>query len=181
MPTLNRFPLLGLWAAEAARRLGYTRGEAEALGHAYAVLFAIRKNRLDHPKEKAEPKAARPERPAGEQLRFGGDKLDVSYDEDGKVRGYVGGKRQTPRSYQAAVIAKFPPGCYDKLQQAFRQLLKNYRPSRLNSRLIYNLYDEWKKTCGAGRLVDLDQLLAWCQERAGWASDKAVRPSRTRK
>src|SRR5205085_4280167 len=40
--TLNRFPLLGLWATEAARRAGYRRDEAEALGHAYAVLYAIR-------------------------------------------------------------------------------------------------------------------------------------------
>ncbi len=29
------------------------------------------------------------------------------------------------------------------------------------------LYDEWKKSCGAGRLVDLDKLIAWCAKRAG--------------
>jgi hypothetical protein len=33
-PTLNRFPLLGLWAKEAARRVGYSKGESEALGAA---------------------------------------------------------------------------------------------------------------------------------------------------
>ena len=42
MTTLNRFPLLSLWAREVARRLGYTAAEAESLGHAYAVLYAIR-------------------------------------------------------------------------------------------------------------------------------------------
>jgi hypothetical protein len=42
MPTLNRFPILGLWAEEAARRIGYSKDEAESLGHAYAVLYAIR-------------------------------------------------------------------------------------------------------------------------------------------
>ena len=48
MPTLNRFPLLGLWAKGAARRLGYTKDESEALGHAYAVLYAIRANAVRH-------------------------------------------------------------------------------------------------------------------------------------
>ena len=37
MPTLNRSPLLGLWAKEAARRLGYTKGESEALGRTSAA------------------------------------------------------------------------------------------------------------------------------------------------
>src|SRR5437660_9568669 len=91
MPTLNRFPLLGLWAEEAARRIGYTKGEAEALGHAYAVLYAIRKNRLEHPREKSEKKPAAAGHPAVQRLRFGGDELDVTYDDNGKVRGRVGG------------------------------------------------------------------------------------------
>ena len=45
MPNLNRFPLLGLWAREAAHRLGYADHDADTLGHAYAVLYAIRANR----------------------------------------------------------------------------------------------------------------------------------------
>ena len=44
MATLNRFPLLGLWAREAAHRIGYPDREADVLGHAYAVLYAIRAN-----------------------------------------------------------------------------------------------------------------------------------------
>ena len=35
MPSLNRFPLLGLWAREAAHRIGYSDAEADVLGHAY--------------------------------------------------------------------------------------------------------------------------------------------------
>jgi hypothetical protein len=174
MPTLNRFPLLGLWAEEAARRIGYARDEAESLGHAYAVLYAIRAQR--HVR-KAEPKtpetAPRSRRRAARHLSFGGDELEVTSTPDGKVRGKVGGDRpQTPQTYAASVRKKFPPGYYERLQASFRQLLKRIAPRRLDSRLIYNLYDEWKRTCGVGRRVDLDKLLVWCEKAA--ESESAV-------
>src|SRR5690242_5637434 len=63
MATLNRFPLLGLWAEEAARRIGYPKAEAESLGHAYAVLYAIRAQRLRQPAKEKEEKAPRRKRP----------------------------------------------------------------------------------------------------------------------
>jgi hypothetical protein len=169
MPTLNRFPLLGLWAEEAARRLGYTKGEAEALGHAYAVLYAIRA-RGPQPKraaEKEEKWAAKPARKPTEQVEFGGDRLDVTRNEDGRVQGLVGGDTpQTPRSYAVRVVRKFPPGYYEKLQEAFRKVFKALPPRAMKTRLVYDLYDEWKKSSGVGRLVDLDKLLAWSRERA---------------
>jgi hypothetical protein len=68
MPTLNRFPLLALWAKEAARRMGYTVAESEALGHAYAVLYAIRAAGKPRQKE-APPQAARRKRPAQRRSR----------------------------------------------------------------------------------------------------------------
>jgi hypothetical protein len=168
MPTLNRFPLLGLWAEEAARRVGYTKAEAESLGHAYAVLYAIRARGKPKPAE-GQPKKPRPakKKPRARQVRFGGDDLDVTYGPDGKVRGLVGGaKPQTPQTYLAAVQKKFPPGYYDRLQKCFRRLLKQYPPSGLDSRLVYDLYDQWKKACGVDRRVDLDALLEWCAARA---------------
>jgi hypothetical protein len=168
VPTLNRFPLLGLWAEEAARRLGYTRAEAESLGHAYAVLYAIRAR--GKPKHAPEEKGAakKPRRRAGaETLEFAGDELDIVRDTEGGVRGRVGHEReQTPATYRASIAAKFPGGYYDKFREAFRRVLKNYPPRRLDSRLVYDLYDEWKKACGVGRLVDLDRLLDWCKAHA---------------
>jgi hypothetical protein len=84
----------------------------------------------------------------------------------GKVQGLVGHEQpQTARSYRKAVIPKYPPGYYDRLEEAFRDLFKKYRPSALNSRRLYNLYDTWKKSCGVGRSVDLDKLLEWCERR----------------
>ena len=111
MPTLNRFPLLGLWAKEAALRLGYTPDEAESLGHAYAVLYAIRANRQRKPAESKETKARPSRRGRVEQVHFGGDDLDIVRDASGKIRGRVGGEQpQTPRTYEKSVRAKFPDG-----------------------------------------------------------------------
>ncbi len=168
MATLNRFPLLGLWAKGAARRLGYTRDEARALGHAYAVLYAIRARGKPRPDERpAEPPRAERKTSATEELAFAGDRLDVVRDAEGRVRGRVGGAApQTAASYAAAVARKFPPGYYEKLEEAFRRVLKAYPPRKVNSRLVYRLYDEWKKACGVGRLVDLDALLRWCHNHA---------------
>lgn len=180
MPTLNRFPLLGLWAREAARRIRYSTPDAEALGHAYAVLYAIRANRQPKTEEPAEPKRKRPRRPRGvQELQFAGDTLDVSYDGAGHVVGRVGGERpQTPRSYRTSVGRKFPPGYLDDLSEAFREVLKTYAPSELNSRLVYRIYDEWKKDCAVGRRVDLDCLLEWCRRAAGTGDvDAAATPA----
>ena len=166
MATLNRFPLLGLWAEETARRIGYTKTEAESLGHAYAVLYAIRAQRLRQPAKEKVEKAPRRKRPRAKTIHFGGDDLEATH-EDGEVRGLVGGEQpQTPQSYQVSVRKKFPPGYYATLQKAFRQLLRQYPPSRLDSRLVYNLYDEWKRECGKGRMVDLEKLLTWCRQHA---------------
>ncbi len=166
MPTLNRFPLLGLWAKEGARRLGYSKDEAESLGHAYAVLYAIRARGQPKKTEKEKPPPRKKPSARVKQLHFGGDDLPVIR-EDSKVRGLVGHERpQTPASYEASVEAKFPAGYYEKLAKAFRALLKQYPPSQLNTRLLYDLYDEWKRQCGVGRRVDLDELVRWCRERA---------------
>jgi hypothetical protein len=175
MPTLNRFPLLGLWAKEAARRIGYTKAESEALGHAYAVLYAIRAAGKPH-RKKEEEKAAAPRKPAvpTEEVEFAGDKIDVVHDAKGKVEGLVGyDKPQTAATYRKHVEAKYPDDYHTRLEDCFRRLLKQYPPRQVNSRLVYDLYDQWKKSCGVGRLVDLDKLIDWCNERAG--SDAPVK------
>ncbi len=167
--TLNRFPLLGLWAREAARRMGYREDEASALGHAYAVLYAIRLRRLtrlaevEERAERAQRKVPRDTR----QIRLGGDDLTV-VQTGGRVRGLVGGETpQTAETYRRSVADKFPDGYYDRLQECFRVYFQSYTPEELREGIVYDHYDQWKRACGVGRLVDLDRLLRWCQRRIG--------------
>jgi hypothetical protein len=168
VPTLNRFPLLGLWAREAARRIGYSTPDAEALGHAYAVLYAIRANKRPKTAATDQPTPKPRSRRAVDQLTFAGDSLDVVYDDAGHVQGLVGGDRpQTPRSYRVSVANRFPAGYFGRLTGAFQKVLKAYPPKALDGRIVYDLYDEWKRACAVGRRVDLDKLIEWCEQRAG--------------
>jgi len=172
MPSLNRFPLLGLWAHEAAVRLGFSDADADTIGHAYAVLYAIRANSPVRPgkytdaEAKAAAEKALSEPSDIELLDFGDDELQVVRSREGRLIGRVGNAEpQTPESYRYKIMRKFPKGYYEKVQSAFRDFLAAYTPQRLNTREIYNLYDQWKKACASGRMVDLDKLLAWCAER----------------
>jgi hypothetical protein len=171
MPTLNRFPLLGLWGREAAHRLGYKDSEADTLGHAYAVLYAIRANRPSRAVEYKDKEAAEAAREALatpsdiDLLSFGGDELQVSRDGRGRLVGRVGNALpQTAESYRYKVVRKFPEHYHEKVRDAFRSFFETCELELLDSRELYNLYDRWKKLCGVGRLVDLDKLIRWCQE-----------------
>lgn len=172
MHTLNRFPLLALWAREAALRIGYPAAEADVLGHAYAVLYAIRANSPIRPgkyKDKAAEAAAqrvKDEAPEITTLEFGDDELQISRTSEGVLVGRVGNAEpQTPQSYRYKVVSKYPAGYYDRLQKAFHAYFEAFTPEKLNTKRIYGLYDQWKKQCAAGRLVDLDKLLEWCEKR----------------
>src|SRR5262249_2269364 len=172
--TLNRFPLLGLWAREAAVRVGYPDREADVLGHGYAVLYAIRANSPKKPanyKDKDAAKAARealasPRAADLEWLSFGGDDLQVSRNGRGELVGRVGDQLpQTPESYRYKVLRKFPAGSYERVQAAFRDFFAAIDPDKLDSRMLYVLYDQWKTACASGRSVDLDKLIQWCHDR----------------
>jgi hypothetical protein len=180
MTTLNRFPLLALWAREAAHRLGYNDADAGTLGHAYAVLYAIRANSTVRPVTYRDQAAAESARTANELaaphelLSFGGDQLQVQRRPDGRLVGRVGEQMpQTAESYRYKVVAKYPAGWHDRLQGAFRAFLAGYDPQRLDSRLIYSLYDQWKRACAAGSLVDLGRVIDWCEQRRPAAASSA--------
>jgi hypothetical protein len=80
--TLNRFPLLGLFAHQVARHLGYPEDDARLLGYSTALLYAIFKAKAKATKEKAESK--KKELPTeieakATTLRFGGQEFQVIY------------------------------------------------------------------------------------------------------
>jgi hypothetical protein len=99
-------------------------------------------------------------------LSFAGDELHVSRNGRGELVGRVGDQLpQTPESYRYKVMRKFPESYYQRVQAAFRDFLSAFDPKKLDSRMVYGLYDQWKKACASGRLVDLDRLIAWCHDR----------------
>jgi hypothetical protein len=127
--------------------------------------------------EPSQPGTATKRRPRlrAEQIEFGGDRLDVVYDEAGRLLGRVGGDRpQTPRSYRTSIARKFPEGYLDRVTDAFRHVLDQIPPRQLDGPMIYDVYDQWKREAGVGRRVDLDRLVEWCERRAG--GSKAGRP-----
>ena len=53
--TLNRFPLFGLFAHEAAKKMGYPEDDARLLGYSTALLYAIFKAKAQAKKERRRP------------------------------------------------------------------------------------------------------------------------------
>src|SRR5262245_28356215 len=122
MPTLNRFPLLGLWTREAAVRIGFPAADADTLGHAYAVLYAIRADSPIRPGKYKDEEArtaaerAKAETNPVEVVELGGDKLEVVHSTEGRLIGRVGNAEpQTPQSYRYKIVRKFPEGYYERL------------------------------------------------------------------
>ena len=57
--TLNRFPLFGLFAHQAAKHMGYPEDDARLLGYSTALLYAIFKAKSQSKKEKGEKERRR--------------------------------------------------------------------------------------------------------------------------
>jgi hypothetical protein len=82
-PTLNRFPLFGLFAHQAARHIGYPEDDARLLGYSTALLYAIFKAKAQKKKDKAEEEPTKKKELPKEieakatTLQFGGQEFQV--------------------------------------------------------------------------------------------------------
>jgi hypothetical protein len=169
-PTLNRFPLFGLFAHQAARRIGYSEDDARLLGFSTALLYAIFKVKAQAKKEPTEKKKELPKEIQAKTstLQFGGQEFQVIYGKGKKLRqSVVGHEVHDAAEYNSQIKAKFPAGWYDKLAKAFDKYLATYDPAQIDKGL-FDLYKAWRDGCKVGfNRVDLDKLLAWLGERAG--------------
>ncbi len=79
--TLNRFPLFGLFAFRAAKKMGYPEQDARLLGYSTALLYAIYKAKAQAKKEKPEKEAKPPKEIEAKTktLQFGGQDFQVIY------------------------------------------------------------------------------------------------------
>jgi hypothetical protein len=161
---VNRAPVLTLWAAVVAERLGYTPEEALSLGKAVAGLFAQFKGRhlgLWQPQPKpAETSASKPEeQPTVELLSR---PIPVARTRQG-VRAMVKGQPISPASVKNYLKRAFG----DKLstaRQAMEDLAAAYAPEELDQ-AAYDLYEQFRPRVepgiqgwGAKGELDLDHI-----------------------
>jgi hypothetical protein len=168
-PTLNRFPLFGLFAHQAARHMGYDEDDARLLGFSTALLYAIFKAKAQTKKETGEKKKALPKEIEAKTktLQFGGQEFQVIYGKGKKLKQtVVGHEVHDAGEYDSQIKAKFPEGWYDRLAKAFGKYLKAYDPAQIDKGL-FDLYKAWRDGCKVGfNRVDLEKLVAWLGDRA---------------
>lgn len=164
---INRAPVLTLWAAVVAERMGHEHKEALTLGKAVAGLNAQSKGRrlgiYEEKKEADEEKASESEKPARvEMISVLGRPVPTVRTAEGR-RAAIQGKEISPESVQTYLEQKFGENL-DEARAAMHALAKAYTPRQLEAQ-AYDLYEkfrpeipEGKKGWGAKGELDLDKV-----------------------
>jgi hypothetical protein len=164
---INRAPVLTLWAAVVAERLGYNQEEALSLAKAVAGLNAQSKGRRlgIYEERKEEEKEPRPKQEQKlEFIELMGRGIPAVKTSQG-LRASLKGEAIRPESVQRYLEQKFG----DRLEEArgaMEKLAKAYTPKKLEAE-AYPLYEkfrptipEGKKGWGAKGQLDLDYILS---------------------
>jgi hypothetical protein len=165
--TINRAPVLTLWAAVVAARLGYDADAALTLGRALAGLNAQSKGRRLGIYEEKEPKNEAPRanshgtsKPAS--VRLMGREVPVVKTPRG-LRAATAGQAVEPRAVQTYLEKKFGESL-PEARSALESLAKSYSPAQLETQ-AFSLYEkfrpqipEGKQGWGAKGELDLDRI-----------------------
>jgi len=175
--TINRAPVLTLWAAVVAERLGYAHGEALTLGKAVAGLnaqakgerigvFAKKAGAKGAGKavgEKAASVKAKPGR-AANTVELMGRAIPVTRTKDG-MRAVVKDRPTDPAAVERYLVAKFGDALEDA-RAAFVALARARGPAVIASE-AYALYEDFRPDIPAGQrgwgamgVLDLDRVRA---------------------
>lgn len=164
---INRAPVLTLWAAVVAERMGHEHKEALTLGKAVAGLNAQSKGRrlgiYEEKKEADKKKASESEKPARvEMIAVLGRPVPTVRTADGR-RAAIKGKAITPESVQTYLEQKFGENL-DEARAAMHALARAHTARQLEAQ-AYELYEkfrpeipEGKKGWGAKGELDLDKV-----------------------
>lgn len=153
MPTIdiNRAPIMTLWAAVVAERLGFDRDEALTLGKTVAGLNAQAKGRRLGIYEAGEKKTKEARvRPEGEQffVDLMGRSVPVINTPDG-VRATAKGAPVQPASVQRYLEGKLGTAL-PEVRQAMEELAAAYTADELEER-AYGLYVRFRPEVPAGK------------------------------
>src|SRR5512140_328394 len=128
--TINRAPVLTLWAAVVAERQGHNWNEALTLGRAVAGLNAQSKGRrigiYEQKTEEEQEKAKKEKQPAADTVTVLGRSVPVTRTGKG-LRAAVDGEAIDPDAVQTYLEAKFGDQ-YEASRAAFEKLAKSYTP-----------------------------------------------------
>ncbi len=159
--TINRAPVLTLWAAVVAERMGFDEEEALTLGKAVAGLNAQAKGRrlgIFKPHEK-KPKEAR-EKERGEEfwIEVCGRPVPAMNTEEG-IRAVKGAEAIDPEGVRRYLAGKFGEDL-DRVQQAMAKLARAFKPKELAEK-AFSLYERFRPAIpegvrGWGAKGDLD-------------------------
>ena len=159
--SINRAPVLTLWATVVAQRLGFDKEEALTLGRAVAGLNAQSKGRrlgIFKPHEEQPDKARQKERDERFLIEICGRAVPAKNTEDG-IRAVSGAHPINPDSVEAYLEDKFGDDLA-AVRKAMTKLAKAYKPKEL-AQAAYSLYERFRPTIpegtkGWGAKGDLD-------------------------
>jgi len=150
---INRAPVLTLWAAVVAERIGYKKDEALTFGKAVAGLNAQSKGRRlgiyeekseeDKEKDKKKEKQAKVE--FVELLGRGVPAVKTSKG----LRASIKGEEIDPESVEAYLEQKFGDDL-DEARKTMEKLAKAYTPKQLESK-AYDLYEKFRPKIPEGK------------------------------
>lgn len=164
---INRAPVLTLWAAVVAERLGYDQKTALTLGKAVAGLNAQSKGRKlgiyeEKTEEEKEEEAKKQKQVQTEFIEILGRDVPAVETANG-LRAAEKGKPIHAESVQTYLRQRFGDD-YEAARSAMEKLAKAYTPKQLRSK-AYDLYEkfrpeipEGKKGWGAKGELDLDYI-----------------------
>jgi len=161
---VNRAPVLALWAAIVAERLGYSRDAALTLGKAVAGLNAQSKGRRIGIYKESEPEHAPSAKKRPKRVLLLGRAVPVSRTSEG-LRAIAKDRVEKPESVRRYLQQKFGDSL-PAVRSAMRALAKSYPPRRL-AEAAFSLYEEFRpeipkgvKGWGAKGQLDVKRIRA---------------------
>lgn len=161
--SINRAPVLTLWASIVAERLGHGRATALTLGKAVAGLNAQSKGRRLGIYDAAEPEPhAKAPRKTAKTVSLLGRLVPV-VETDGGLRAAVKDQPENPASVERYLSQKFG-AAMPAVDDAMRALAQSYPPKRLAS-IAFALYEQFRpdipdgvRGWGAKGVLHLDRI-----------------------
>lgn len=140
---VNRAPVLTLWAAVVAERLGHPPDTALSLASSVAGTAAKAKaRRLGLAEETRHGDDAAPQRPR-EATRLLGKEVPLTHDADGQVLADAGGGKPAPAGPIKAYVSRAFGQHLPAVRGAMEELAARYDPEELN-RIGFRLYERFR-------------------------------------